>query len=359
MRDTYGFLGHLGLQQVVAERTRFTFMLTLPLRSSLLGRATAPSALACVCACISWSTVVAAAPSKLPPEVGYNYNEIETGSSAGKNGADRALGSSVSALFDNPANMAASRVYHAAALLQLWPEASRQSYGLAAVDSVGSSSHLAGGAGATWTRQDPDGVDRTATDVRFAFAYPFSDMLFAGVGGRFMWLTENGNGPLGPSFASGGLAGEKILKSFAFDLGLTIKPGGGLALSLVGNSLNSADHGYQPLTLGGGIGYAYKNIGVEGDVVGDFVTWDATKARAMFGLEALFADHVSVRGGYRYDQGAQSHSGSVGLGYIDKVFSFDAGLRRVLVGDKVTSIVMSFTYHLEATGLTPTPSETW
>src|SRR5262245_4058827 len=89
------------------------------------GRAWGPVALACLSARISWSTVVHAEPSELPPEVGYNYNEIETGRSAGKNGANRALGSSVSALFDNPANMAASRVYHAAALLQLWPEASR------------------------------------------------------------------------------------------------------------------------------------------------------------------------------------------------------------------------------------------
>src|SRR6478735_7809633 len=130
----------------------------------------------------------ASAQSKLPPEVGYNYNEVETGRIAGKNGADRVLGSSVSALFDNPANMATSRVYHAAALVQVWPEASRQTYGVGAVDSVGSSSRMAGGFGANWTRQDPDGVDRTASDLRFALAYPVSDKLFIGAGGRFLWL---------------------------------------------------------------------------------------------------------------------------------------------------------------------------
>lgn len=328
-------------------------------RSTRQGFASASIALACVSACISWSTVVLAEPSELPPEVGYNYDEIETGRIAGKNGADRALGSSVSALFNNPANMAASRVYHAAALLQIWPEASRQSYGIGAVDSVGSSSRVAGGLGATWTRQDPDGVDRTATDLRFALAYPFSERLFVGAGGRFMWLSQNGAGPLGPSYASAGLDGEKILKNFAFDAGLTLKPGAGLSFALVGNNLNGADNGFQPLTLGGGVGFMKEKFGIEADFVGDMVTWEETKFRAMLGMEILFGDNVITRGGYRFDQGAESHSGSLGLGYIDKTFSADLGVRRVLAGDAVTAVVLTFTYHVESTGLTPSASETW
>jgi len=317
------------------------------------------AALACAGACFFGSTVVRADPSKLPPEVGYNYDEIETGQSAAKNGADRALGSSVSALFQNPANMATARVYHAAALLQVWPEASRQSYGVGAVDSVGSSSRVAGGLGATWSRQDPDGVDRTSSDLRFALAYPLSDKLFAGAGGRFMWLSENGPGPLGASYASGGLEGDKILKNFAFDLGLTLRPGGGLSFALVGNNLNGADTGYQPLTLGGGIGFARDSFGIEADVVGDLVTWDRTTLRAMLGSEVLLGDHAVVRAGYRFDEGAKSHSGSLGLGYIDKAFGADLGVRRVLAGDKATAVVLTFTYHVDSTGLTPTASETW
>src|SRR5258705_613525 len=104
-------------------------MYTQQSRSTRLGRASSSLSFACAGACFFWSTVVLAEPSKLPPEVGYNYNEVETGRIAAKNGADRALGSSVSALFENPANMATSRVYHASALLQIWPEASRQRYG--------------------------------------------------------------------------------------------------------------------------------------------------------------------------------------------------------------------------------------
>jgi hypothetical protein len=322
-------------------------------------RALSCAALACAGACFFQSTVVLAEPSKLAPEVGYNYDQIETGRTAAKSDADRALSNSVAALFQNPANMATSRVYHAAALVQIWPEASRQSYGVAAVDSVGSSSRLAGGLGATWTRQDPDGVDRTASDLRFAFAYPLSDKLFAGAGGRFLWLSENGAGPLGPSYAASGLSNDKIVKNFAFDVGLTLKPGGGLSLALVGNNLNGADTGFQPLTLGGGIGFVRDKFGIEGDVVSDLVTWDKNKLRAMAALELLLGEHAVVRGGYRFDQGVNSHSASLGLGYIDTSFSADLGVRRVLAGDVATAIVMSITYHVESTGLTPTPSETW
>lgn len=317
------------------------------------------SALACAGACIFVSTVVRADPSELPPEVGYNYNEVETARVAAKGGADRVLGNSVSALFNNPANMVRSRVYHAAALVQIWPEASRQSYGVGAVDSVGSSSRVAGGVGATWTRQDPDGVDRTASDLRFALAYPLSDKLFVGAGGRFLWLSQNGQGPLKPSLASSGLDGERIVRNFTVDLGLALRASENLSFALVGNNLNGADSGFQPLSLGGGVGYARETWGVEANLVGDVATWTETRVRAMLGAEVLFGEHVIARGGYRYDDGARSHAGSLGFGYIDRAFSADLGVRRVVSGDSATAVVLTFTYHVESSGLTPTPSETW
>ena len=132
-----------------------------------------------------------------------------------------------------------------------------------------------------------------------------------------------------------------------------------MSFALVGNNLNGADSGFQPLTLGGGIGFSHDKFGIEGDLVTDLVTWDKNRVRAMAGTELLLGDHAVVRGGYRYDDGLKSHSGSLGLGYIDKAFSADVGVRRVLVGDIATAVVLTFTYHVEATGLTPTPSETW
>src|SRR6187402_3077270 len=80
------------------------------------------AALVCT-ACFVHATRAHADPSTLPPEVGYNYQEIETPRITATNGANRALSNSTEALFNNPANMSSSRVYHLAALAQIWPEA--------------------------------------------------------------------------------------------------------------------------------------------------------------------------------------------------------------------------------------------
>ncbi|HEX7452519.1 MAG TPA: hypothetical protein VF294_09555, partial [Polyangiaceae bacterium] len=250
-----------------------------------------------------------------------------------------------------PANMSAARVYHLAALAQIWPESRRQSYGAAAVDSVGSSARVAGGIGATYNTQDSDGIDRKWTDVRFALSYPFSDQFYMGVGGRYLTLSQNGSGPLGPSAASGGLSNKHIVSGFAFDAGATFKPTDGLSVSIVGTNLNNPGSGFQPMGLGGGIGFGKDLFSLEADIAADFTTWDHTTTRAMAGGELLLGDHFPLRAGYRYDDGAKSHSVSGGLGYIDTTFGAELAIRRVVSGDPVTAIVFGFSYHLDSGGL--------
>jgi hypothetical protein len=195
--------------------------------------------------------------------------------------------------------------------------------------------------------------------LRAALAYPVADQFFMGVGGRYLWLSENGNGPLGASLASNGLEGARIVKGFALDAGATLKAGKNLVLSIVGNNLNNPDHGFQPTSVGGGIGVVISDFSVEADLAADFTTWDRTTVRPMLGLEGLFADHVAARLGYRFDQGAESHAISLGAGYIDRAFDIDIGVRRVVSGDAATSVTFGFSYHLESTGLTPSPSDTF
>jgi opacity protein-like surface antigen len=297
--------------------------------------------------------------SAVLPEIAYNYGEIETPRIAGTGGAQRALSNSVSSLFINPANMVASRVYHLGAFAQIWPEAQRQSYGAVAVDSLSSSTRLAGGLGATYNLEDPEGLDRTWTDLRFALAFPFSDQFFAGAGGRYLMLTQDGYGPFGPSPASGGLEDEQIVKGFAFDAGVTLKPSKSFAISLVGNNLGPAGHGFQPTSVGGGIGFGTDTVTLEADVVTDFVTWDETTLRAMVGGELLVAGHFALRAGYRYDRGAKAHAPSLGVGYTDKAFSLDLSMRHVFAEQRATAVVFGFVYHLESTGLTPSPGDTF
>lgn len=305
------------------------------------------------------SSAARAERSSVDPSLGYNYGEIETARIAATGGAQRALSSSLGALFVNPANIAVERVYHLGAFAQIWPEARRQSYGLGAVDSIGSSSRVAGAAAVTYNFQDPDGIDRKWTDARFALAYPFSEKFFFGIGGRYLMLSQDGLGPLGRSYASGGISDQQIVRTFSFDAGATFKPTPELAVGLTGSNLANPGHGFLPTTVGGGIGYGAKQFALQGDLVSDFTSWDDSKLRAMLGLEVLLADHYAVRGGYRYDQGAESHGIGLGLGYIDRAFIFDVGLRRIVSGEKATTVVIGFSYHLETTGLTPSAGDTF
>jgi hypothetical protein len=121
-------------------------------------------------------------PTRLPPQVIYNYGENDTTRSAAMGGALRALGSGTSSVLLNPAAMAATRVYHASATIQFTPETGRQMYGATVVDSV--TSKLAGSVALAGGYMDPHGLKRTIFDIRSAVAYPITDRLFVGIGGR-------------------------------------------------------------------------------------------------------------------------------------------------------------------------------
>lgn len=286
--------------------------------------------------------------SSLPPEIGYNYGEIEAARTAALGGADRATSSSLSALFGNPANLVVARVYHVGALAQIWPEARRQSYGAGAVDSV-TNAAVAAGLGATYNLQDLDGVNRRSTDVRLGVGLPLSDVFSVGMAGHYLTLTQDGNGPLGSSRASGGLHGKSIVAGLTFDIGASIRPAQGLTIAALGTNLNDPGNGFQPLSAGGGIGYAGSRFSLEADALADFTTWDTTTLRAMGGGELLLADNYPVRVGYRYDQGAASHALSVGVGYVDPKISLEVALRRTFVGAAATTLVLGFTFHIEGT----------
>jgi hypothetical protein len=299
--------------------------------------------------------------SDLVPEVGYNYGEVESARMAAMGGALRALGNGVTGIYLNPANIALTRVYHLQALAQFWPEAHRQTYGAAAVDS--STSRMAAGIAGQYGVLDPDGVDRRWTDVRLALAYPLSDNLYVGVTGKYLKLRENGFARPGfglapPSLASSGLSGEPIVDGITFDAGLAVKPTDALYLGLLGTNLTNPGTGFQPTMFGGGVGYGTNDITVEGDVVADFTTFtnadgsSRTNVRAMVGFELLAADHYPVRFGYRYDKNQSTHALSAGIGYIDPQFSIDFAVRHSVAGKDpfgpFTAIVIDLQYFVEA-----------
>ncbi len=286
--------------------------------------------------------------SNLPPEVGWDYGDVDTGRSAALSGAQRSFNTSYDALLSNPANMVSSRVYDVGALASIWPEASRQTYGAAIVDSSTSSTRLAGGFAALWTVQDPNGIKRLSSDLRLGLALPFSEVFRAGVTGRYLSLRENGNGPLGASLASSGLSGKSIVRGFGLDVGATLQPSPSLAISLVGVGLNGAGTGYQPTVLGGGLGWTNKYLTLEGDAAADFTTWERTTMRLMAGAEYLLADHYPLRAGYRWDSGLHAHAASAGLGYVSSAFSLEFGARHSFGEFGATALVFSFAYHVDS-----------
>ncbi|MEO7331097.1 MAG: hypothetical protein ABI193_21150, partial [Minicystis sp.] len=140
--------------------------------------------------CTTWFTAGPAAaepdalyPDRLPTPIMYNYGENETTRSAAMGGALRALGNGTTGVFLNPASMAQTRVYHIEASAQVTPETQRYVFGGVVVDSV--TSKLAGAAAVNGGFMDADGLNRSVFDVRSATAYPITDRLFLGVGGRY------------------------------------------------------------------------------------------------------------------------------------------------------------------------------
>jgi hypothetical protein len=309
----------------------------------------------CVLSALCVGGPLKAEPSRVPPEVGYNYSELETARTAALGGALRAFSNSLDALQINPANLAATRVYHLGGVAQFWSGANRQSYGVGIVDSVVSKSRLAGGVSANWLFQDPDGVDRRGLDLRFALALPVSDKFLVGASGRYLDLSQDGfprgRDLLPPSVAAAGLPEESIVTEITFDAGFTIRPNANLALSFVGNNLTDPGHGLLPLIFGGGVGYGAQLFTIEADLVGDFTTYDETMLRGMGGVEFLAAGQYPLRIGYRYDQGQSSHALSGGVGYVSKEFAFDVSVRRIFADEAVTAFFFGLKYHVESLGV--------
>jgi hypothetical protein len=292
-----------------------------------------------------------AEPSKLPPEVGWNYGEMETARAAGLGGAVRAMATGPTALYFNPANLAAARDYRIEGLGQVWPEAKRQSYGAAIADSR-INPNLAGGVGANYTWQDNDGLKRKALDLRVGLAMPLSDKFFLGAAGRYVRILQDGLGPLGPSYASGGRPDDPLVQQFTFDAGLSIRPSSTFGIGLVGNNLTFPGHGFLPTTIGGGVGVSPTDgLTLEGDVLTDVTTYDRATWRASGGAEFVAAERFPLRFGYRFDEGQKSHAIGGGVGYSDNQFGVALSVRRTIAGEASTTVVFGIEFLLD----TPSP----
>jgi hypothetical protein len=293
-----------------------------------------------------------ASPSTTSIEQGYDLGAIESPRAVAMGGADAALGVSTAALYDNPANLTFARVYHLEALAAFAPEARRQSYGAAAVDSVLNRYRISGGFGGTWSIMDPDGIHRQWTDLRLALAYPLGDRFSVGATVRYLRVDEAASaGPFGASLASGGTSDSPLFNSITLDGGVTLALSDAFRIGGVVKNFNNPGTGVAPLTAGGGIGFSAGEFAVEGDALADFTTYSSTRGRYMLGLEYFAAEHFPLRIGYRYDEGTNTHALSGGLGYVDKQWSIEASGRHDIVGNHpATMIAIALRYFYDAGG---------
>jgi hypothetical protein len=278
-------------------------------------------------------------PSTTSPQQGYDLGEIWMPRGVALADAQVALGTSTAALYNNPGSMPFARTYHFEALASVSPEARRQSYGGAVVDSFG---RFSGGFGGTWTSQDPDGINRQWVDLRWASAIGIGDKLGIGAGGRFLRVTQDvGKGPLGPSAVSDGTPKGPVFNVPTFDIGMTFAPIPQIRIGAVGKNLTNAQNALVPVTFASGVGIILGIFSAEADVLVDFNTWSArAAARISTGAEVFLFDRVPVRLGYRFDQGQRTHALGWGLGWVDKKFSVELSARRDIVADAPMMVIV-------------------
>ncbi len=293
-------------------------------------------------ACVALAAPPAAADDYRPPEYGYGYGELENPRTLAMGGAARAFGWSTSAVDSNPANAAAQRVYHAEAFGGYDTVPHRAQYGVSVIDGVTSKMAM----GLQFLRSslgtDSDPYKRSSTDLRLTGAYPLGDRFLLGVTGRWLRVSQDGNGPLGASAVSKN-SGDTNASIYTFDAGLMLALTEGLRIGAVGYNLTAPKGALAPLMVGGALGLRAGDFTLEADMVGvDPTYWGAWKARYQGGAEYLVADRYPIRLGYVYDTGAKRSSLSAGLGYVEKQFAFDVGLRGDLSAPDVAGKAMVF-----------------
>jgi hypothetical protein len=297
-------------------------------------------------------------PMSTSPEQAYGLGEIPSARAVGMGGALNALGVSTPSIYLNPANMPLARVYHLEALGAVSPEAQRQTYGLAIVDSVLNSARVSGGVAGTWSEMDPSGMHRVWTDVRGALAVPLGDYLSIGATGRWLQVDQAvAAGPFGHSLASDGTTNSSVFNGFTFDVGATASLGDNLRVGAVGHNLTNPGTSLAPTTGALGIGYATQVFALEADGQLDFTTYHTAQGRVMAGGELFVADHYAIRAGWRFDTGTRLNTPSLGIGYVDPRWSVEVGASHDATGSHASTLaVLSLRYFYDATGST-TPAD--
>jgi hypothetical protein len=170
--------------------------------------------------------------------------------------------------------------------------------------------------------------ERTLHLVSLAASYPFGDRILFGITTRYLHYTENVAEPTPEDHSREG--------EFTSDAGLVIKLGSMLNLAVVGHNLLGADEDQFPRAFGGGLAlFATPSLMFAADA--RYAT-ELEAARASAGAEYFFsasdgAQGFPIRAGYIYDELADAHYVTGGLGYMTQKLALDVGARKQVSGD--------------------------
>lgn len=248
----------------------------------------------------------------------------------------RASAVSTSALAYNPASLVLGKLYHIEGVVDYSSAWSGAALGAAVVDS--STSRVAAGIAFRGFLSGDVGVG--GIDGRLGLAFPFSEQVSIGLGGRYLDLDYDNVTDAGRATQTG------LVQGFTMDASVRIAPVPALSIAALAVNFIDLDSSYAPVLLGGSIAYTAASIATFGlDTLVDISTFNTAGVNIGGGVEFLIANVAPVRVGYAFDTKRELHTLSGGAGYTDRSVGFDISIQQQLSGEKDTRVIGAFRYY--------------
>ncbi len=259
----------------------------------------------------------------------------------------RASPSGTSGVYQNPAVLAMSPVYHMEGLYQYTGEEDMHMFGTVLADSV--TTVVAAGLSFNYSSINDKHTRLKAYDGRLAIAGSIGNILYLGGTVRYLWLDYKWNeerwGPGGmPALPA---SGSRNVNSLTLDAGAAVRLGNIITLGAVGYNLIPTESTFAPLQLGTGASvYVMNMLLIEVNTLLDFSSHDSVASDIEVGTELFLGGAVALRGGYIYDFFYRMSTISAGLAYVHAKFSIDAAYMHELVDDGRWAIAFSVKYFI-------------
>jgi hypothetical protein len=297
-------------------------------------------ALACACVLSFISTRAYAAPCGELPDPSACPLQLHSDTARGLalgTGA-RASAVSTSALAYNPAALVLGKLYHIEGSVDYMSPWSDVALGAAVVDSATSRV----GAGIAFRGFISGDNGASGIDGRAGLAFPFSDAVSIGLGGRYMNVDYEGE------LEDGSRGSYELASGFTMDAAIRVAPVPMFQLQLLAQNFIDLETAYAPVLLGGGAAVSIAQMATIGaDLLVDVSTFETAGVIFGAGAEVLVAQLVPLRLGYSFDTKRELHTLSGGAGYTDRAVGFDLSIQQQLTNDKDTRVIGAFRFYVQ------------